>query len=334
MQTRLFAMLAVLTLFVFAGAGHAGDFRTWNSRKGTSVEARFDRVSGNYIILQKSDGALVKIEYSSLSDSDQAHLRANSQPSPDFTTASQSVAQGAPGRVARPSVPHRQWPHEEARQQGVDVRQQDAGIRWQEPDEDVLAPRLNRGARPDDDEQLHLDPSGQNHNAPFRQRNLQNQQFGNQEPERDPLSDSRMQQAEQDRWAKQQGQDRIRRDKQELESEAWRLQNSIRNSEYDSRFDYSGLSRKANQLSQDADRLGEHDASSQFRRAASSLRDAESEQSSRHTHNSTFGSRENEEREEAQRNVGSGRGSINTFNSGSSFNHGSSFNNGTSMDSW
>ena len=353
MKTHLRELLAVLALIFLVSAGYAGEYRTWTSRKGTSVEARFDRVTGDFIVLQKTDGRFVKIEYSALSDTDQVHLRGGSQPKQGSMTASRSARQVAPSRLAQPALPRNKWNHQAAPQQEIVIPQQQPGVRWQDRDDDLAPQELNHGNLHNGNGLLDPDPWGQDQGVHFQQPNIQNQQRqnfanpmqganqqnqwrANQQPQSDPMADWRKQQAEQERWAKQQEQDSIRREKQDLESEAWRLESRIRNAEHDSRPDYSGLSWKANQLSQDADRLGEHGASWQFQRAASSLREAEREQSSWNTHTSTFGSREDEKREEAQQNVWGGRGSINTFDSGNSFNNGSgsSFGTGTSMDSW
>lgn len=353
MKTPLQELLAVLALIFLVSAGYAGEYRTWTSRKGTSVEARFDRVIGDFIVLQKTDGRFVKIEYSALSDTDQVHLRGGSQPKQDNTTASRPARQVTPSRLAQPALPRNKWNQQDAPQQEIVIPQQQPGVRWQDQDDDLAAQELHHGNFQNENGLLDPAPWGQDQGMHFQQPNIQNQQRrnfakamqganqqnhwqANQQPQSDPMADWRKQQAEQERWAKQRGQDRIRREKQDLEYEAWLLESRIRNAEHGSRPNYSGMSWKANQLSRDANRLGEHGASWQFQRAASSLREAEHEQSRWNTHTSTFDSREDEKREEAQRNVWGGRGSINTFDSGNSFNNGSgsSFGTGISMDSW
>jgi len=54
----------------------AGDtMRTWTSRNGNALEARYYRSVGNMVELRKPDGATVRIDLSSLADSDHEYLR-------------------------------------------------------------------------------------------------------------------------------------------------------------------------------------------------------------------------------------------------------------------
>lgn len=353
MKTHLQKPLVVLALIFLVNAGYAGEYRTWTARKGTSVQARLDRVSGDFIILQKTDGRFVKIEYSALSDADQVHLHVRSQPKKDSATAHRTAQQVTSSHFVQPALPRNKWNNQDAAQHGIAIPQLQPSVRRQQQVDGLAAQKLDQGNLHNENGLLASDPWNQDQGVHIQQPNIQNQQRqnfvnpmqganrqnhwqANQQPQSDPMADWRRQQAEQEHRAKQQEQNRIRSEKQDLESEAWRLQSRIRNSEYDYRPDYSGMSRKANQLSQDADRLGQHGASWQFQRAASSLREAEREQNSWNTHSSPFGARESEKREEAQRSVWGGRGSINTFNSGNSFNNGSSssFGTGASMDPW
>jgi hypothetical protein len=331
------------------------EVRTWTGNNGVSLDAEFVRLQGDGVslVLRKRDGSLIQTKTYHLSSDDQAFLNAlvagiraaqsaeaSEQPRLQPETQAQSV---------RPALKQTTALHSTRKPQSPLPKNPMIGVNEDEDQQENLRDAArHRIVQADDDEAILFDQPGQWQRQNIPGVNRRQQQVPNPllpplgrndrnqvlDAAKDETARWEKQQAEQERWTRQQEQDRIRREKQELESEAWRLQNRIRNTEHDSRPDYSGLSSKANRLSQDADRLGEDGASWQFRRAASALREADREQSSWNSRSSAFGSREDEKRDEAQRNVWSGRGSINTFDSGSSLNRGSSFNNGTSMDSW
>jgi thioredoxin-related protein len=49
--------------------------RTWTSSTGNTIDARYDQRIGNQISLRKADGSLVRIDLSSLSETDRDYLR-------------------------------------------------------------------------------------------------------------------------------------------------------------------------------------------------------------------------------------------------------------------
>lgn len=138
MKTHLHGLLGVLGLLVFVIVGQADEYGTWTSRKGTSVDARFSRVSGNYVILQKTDGRFVKIERSALSDVDQALLRQSSEPNRSIQSTRQSRTRRANPRPRLPVQQSDRWDHDahDSQNQMDEWRQrQEQAERWRKQEE-------------------------------------------------------------------------------------------------------------------------------------------------------------------------------------------------------
>jgi hypothetical protein len=341
MKAHLHELLAVLALLVLASAGHAGEYRTWNSRKGASVEARFDRVSGNFIVLQKTDGRFVKIEYSALSDTDQAHLRGGrNQEEREVATAREAATVRTPRHSQRAVQPNHQWNLDDDDERGVIVAEDPHDQnRWQQTKRNIDPAQLHEAAPLNDD-----DINGQNlwgwqqqqvrQQANLRQHNrrlqdqmqdpLQQDMWGqNSDDAHDHTAEWQRQQEQAERWQKQQEQQRVQMEKDMIKSRAFQLEGRIRDSRHSSHADYGGMSSEADILSQDASRLGESGAAWHFGNAASKLREVEREDNSLwNRQQDSFGSQRDSNRREAERDVWGGSGSINSFDSGSS------------MDSW
>ena len=67
-------LCAIIVLAVTTSFAGAPDIRTWTSKSGATVDAAFVAVQGSTIALKKSDGSMIQIPQSGLSEADNAYL--------------------------------------------------------------------------------------------------------------------------------------------------------------------------------------------------------------------------------------------------------------------
>ena len=71
----LFILLILSGAGSFAVEGEKEALRTWTSRKGTEIEARFMRQTGNMIVLETEEGKTTKISLSALGQADRDYVK-------------------------------------------------------------------------------------------------------------------------------------------------------------------------------------------------------------------------------------------------------------------
>ncbi len=94
-------VFVVMAVALGPGAPWAGA-RTWTSASGATVEAEYEGVQGNFVVLRKSTGEKIMILLQQLSEEDQAFVREQLAPKTPAPPTPTGPHRGREGRAARP----------------------------------------------------------------------------------------------------------------------------------------------------------------------------------------------------------------------------------------
>lgn len=312
MRTR--AIVAICALFAFVYTSAVAETRTWTSKKGATVTARFTRIDGSQVILQKADGSFVSIDQAALSPGDQIYTQAGktprTSPPPSINgAAAKTLAQ--PVRLPTRSVLEDQdldrdaWGAQQLNSRGLRVPlQQDSGA------------NANAWLQENQVNQQPLERRRQQELWPADDIGANRQSIGStslSDTGRKATDDWTARQKQMDAWAAEQKQREREREADRLKSKAFELEGRISGARNKSDPDYRGMAFDAESLARDSDRLGNRSASWNFDNAASDLRKIERERNDTWRSSSSFGSDLDSKRRSAETDVWSGRGSLNRF---------------------
>lgn len=311
MRTK--ALMAICSLFVFVCAGHAAEMRTWTSKKGATVTARFTRIDGSQVILQKDDGSFVGIDQAALSPSDQIYLQGGKNPRLSPPPSSQNqAAQSSAQPVHHPTRSTLKDQDLDREEWGVQ-RQNTRGIKV--PEQQDWGANANAGWQVRQVNQQPLERRRQQELWPTDDIGVNRRSIGSTssfDTGRKAADDSAARQKQMDEWAAQQKQREREREIDRLKSRAFDLEGRISGARNRSDPDYRGMAFDAESLARDSGRLGNRSASWSFDNAASDLRRIERDRNDT-WRSSSFGSDLDSKRRSAETDVWSGRGSLNRF---------------------
>ena len=312
MRTK--AVMASCTLLAIACTSIAEDLRTWTSRKGSTVSARYTRLDGNQVILQRADDSFVTIDQTDLSPADQRYIHAgnNRTLSPRAPNQNQKAAS-----VTQPvRLPPR----------AILVDEDTDDEPWGEPRQGNPGLRVPAHLGKDGDANAWLQKNQINQQAiggGRQQRQMPRADLGEDQHSlgtsplyssgRTATDDWATRQKQIDDLAAQRKQLEREREADRLKSMAFQLEGRISGARNKSDPDYKGMAFDAESLARDSSRLGNRSASWHFDNAAADLKKLDRDQNDSSRSSSSFGSDIDSKRRGAETDVWSGRGSLNRF---------------------